>query len=152
MNLAPSSKSLALRKLLFARPLLSVLIYSPTLGNRGIIDMKQPQRPSKGHLQQSEYWMRSISFAGLHRILKAVAVFPNGLRAGELNKLVQEKEISLTRRSSPPAPTTLYHYRNALLHLGALKTRWDVCCVSMTTTRTSASCYFSRPRPTESSR
>lgn len=121
MNLAPSSKSLALRKLLFARPLLSVLIYSPTLGNRGIIDMKQPQRPSKGHLQQSEYWMRSISFAGLHRILKAVAVFPNGLRAGGLNKLVQEKEISLTRRSSPPAPTTLYHYRNALLHLGALK-------------------------------
>ena len=83
--------------------------------------MKQPQRPSKGHLQQSEYWMRSISFAGLHRILKAVAVFPNGLRAGELNKLVQENDISLTRRSSPPAPTTLYHYRNTLLHLRALK-------------------------------
>ena len=84
-------------------------------------DMKQLQRPSKDLLQQSEYWMRSISFAGLHRILKAVAVFPNGLRAGELNKLVQEKEISLTRRSSPPALTTLYHYRNALLHLRALK-------------------------------
>ena len=65
--------------------------------------------------------MRAISFAGLHRILKAVADFPNGLRASEINKLVQEKDISLTRRSSPPAPTTLYHYRNTLLHLRALK-------------------------------
>jgi hypothetical protein len=83
--------------------------------------MKQPQRSGKASLRQSEYWMRSISFAGLHRILKAVAVFPNGLRAGELNKLVQENNISLTRRNAPPAPTTLYHYRNTLLHLRALK-------------------------------
>ena len=83
--------------------------------------MKQLQRPSKARLQQSEYWMRSISFAGLHRILKAVAAFPNGLRAGELNKLVQTNNILLTRRSAPPALTTLYHYRNTLLHLGALK-------------------------------
>ena len=83
--------------------------------------MKQLQRPSKARLQQSEYWMRSISFAGLHRILKAVAAFPNGLRAGELNKLVQENSLSLIRRSSSPAPTTLYHYRNTLLHLRALK-------------------------------
>lgn len=72
-------------------------------------------------VEQSEYWMRTISFAGLHRILKAVAEFPNGLRASGINKLVQEKDISLTRRSSPPAPTTLYHYRNTLLHLRALK-------------------------------
>ena len=72
-------------------------------------------------VEQSKYWMRAISFTGLHRILKAVADFPNGLRASEINKLVQEKDISLTRRSSPPAPTTLYHYRNTLLHLRALK-------------------------------
>ena len=83
--------------------------------------MMQPQRLSKDSLQQSEYWMRAISFAGLHRILKVVAGFPNGLRASEINKLVQENDISLTRRSSPPAPTTLYHYRNTLLHLRALK-------------------------------
>lgn len=84
-------------------------------------DMKQLQHPSKVRLQQSEYWMRSISFAGLHRILKAVAAFPNGLRAGELNELLQKNNILLTRRSSPPAPTTFYHYRNTLLHLDALK-------------------------------
>ena len=70
---------------------------------------------------QTDYWMRAVCFAGLHRILKAAAGFPNGLTAGELNRLVAEKKISLTRRSSPPAPTTLYHYRNTLLHLGALK-------------------------------
>ena len=84
-------------------------------------DMKPLQRPSKTRLEQSEYWMRSISFAGLHRILKAVADFPNGLRAGELNKLVQNNSLSLIRRNSYPAPTTLYHYRNTLLHLRALK-------------------------------
>ena len=65
--------------------------------------------------------MRTISFAGLHRILKAVADFPNGLRAREIDRLVQERNISLTRRSSPPAPTTLYHYRNTLLRLRVLK-------------------------------
>ena len=83
--------------------------------------MKQPQRSGKDSLRQGEYWMRAISFAGLHRILKAVAVFPNGLRAGALNKLVQENNISLTRRNSSPALTTLYHYRNTLLQLHALK-------------------------------
>ena len=72
-------------------------------------------------VSQSKYWMRAILFAGLHRILKAVADFPNGLRAREINRLVQERDISLTRRDSPPAPTTLYHYRNTLLHLRALK-------------------------------
>ena len=83
--------------------------------------MTQPQHLSKDNLQQSEYWMRAVSFAGLHRILKAVAGFPNGLRANEINKLVLENNISLTRRNSPPSPTTLYHYRNTLLHLRALK-------------------------------
>ena len=72
-------------------------------------------------VRQSEYWMRAISFAGLHRILKAIADFPNGLMASEINKLVQKNNISLNRRSSPPAPTTLYHYRNTLIHLRALK-------------------------------
>ena len=72
-------------------------------------------------MQENEYWMRAVSFAGLHRLLKAVAGFPNGLRACEINKLVQENGIALHRRSSPPAPTTLYHYRNTLLHLRALR-------------------------------
>lgn len=74
-----------------------------------------------GNQGRTDYWMRSVWFAGLHTILKAVAGFPHGLRAGELNRLVAENKIFLTRRSSPPAPTTLYHYRNTLLRLGALE-------------------------------
>ena len=70
--------------------------------------MAQPQHRSKDNLQQSEYWMRTVSFAGLHRILKAVADFPTGLRASEINNLVLKNKISLTRRNSPPSPTTLH--------------------------------------------
>ena len=65
-------------------------------------------------------WMRAVSFAGLHRILRAVGDAPNGLRAKEINELVLEGGVTLTPRSSQPKPTTLYHYRNALLRLRAL--------------------------------
>ena len=83
--------------------------------------MLQPKCLGRGRVRQNDYWMRAISFAGLHRLLKAVAGFPNGLRAGEINELVGENGIALNRRSSHPAPTTLYHYRNTLLQLCALK-------------------------------
>ena len=83
--------------------------------------MPQPKRPGRGRVRQNDYWMRAVSFAGLHRLLKAVAGFPNGLRAGEINELVGENGITLNQRSSHPAPTTLYHYRNTLLRLRALK-------------------------------
>ena len=84
--------------------------------------MAQPQFSDNDSPRQSEYWMRAISFAGLHRMLKAVADFPaRGLKAGEMNELVKENDILLTQRGSAPAPTTLYHYRNTLLHLRALK-------------------------------
>ena len=83
--------------------------------------MPQAQWSNKDSTRQNHYWMRAVSFAGLHRILKAVAVFPNGLRAGEINNLIQENDLVLTRRSSGLAPTTLYHYRNTLLRLRTLK-------------------------------
>ena len=83
--------------------------------------MKHGARSSKDNRSLTNYWMRTVSFTGLHRILKATAGFPSGVTAGQLNKLVQDNGISLTQRSSPPSPTTLYHYRNTLLHLGALK-------------------------------
>lgn len=65
-------------------------------------------------------WMRPLSFAGLLRVVKAVAAHHGGLRAGELNSLVNEQRIYLTREGKPLAPTPLYHLRRALLHLGAL--------------------------------
>ena len=66
-------------------------------------------------------WMRAVSFAGLHRILKAVSDSPDGgLRAGQINAMVRNHEISLASRLTEPAPTTLYHYRNTLIRLRAL--------------------------------
>ena len=66
-------------------------------------------------------WMRAVSFAGLHRILKAVSDSPNGgLRAGQINAMVRRHEIPLGSRLTNPAPTTLYHYRNTLIRLQAL--------------------------------
>ena len=92
--------------------------------------MTPPQPCANKRLQSSEYWMRAISFAGLHRILNAVAAFPTGLRANEINKLAQETDMALTRRGTSPAPTTLYHYRNTLLHLCALKRHGRRLCVN----------------------
>ena len=69
---------------------------------------------------RSQYWMRAVSFAGLHRLLNAVGDAPSGLRAKEINELVLERKVTLTARSQPPKPTTLYHYRNTLLRLQAL--------------------------------
>lgn len=82
--------------------------------------MKQPQPMSMESQGPSEYWMRAVSFAGLHRILKAVSDFPSGLKAGEINTLIQEGRIQITRRGVPSL-TTLYHYRNTLLRLNVLK-------------------------------
>lgn len=66
------------------------------------------------------YWMRAVSFAGLHRLLTAVAAAPGGLRAREVNALVLDGRVKLTPRTPRPKPTTLYHYRNTLVRLGAL--------------------------------
>lgn len=83
--------------------------------------MMHGERSSRHNRPPTDYWMRTVLFTGLHRILKAIAGFPSGVTAGQLNKLVQDNSIPLTQRSSSPSPTTLYHYRNTLLHLGALK-------------------------------
>ena len=66
------------------------------------------------------YWMRAVSFAGLHRLLKAVAETSGGLRAREINAFVLDRQVTLTPRRAAPKPTTLYHYRNTLVRLGAL--------------------------------
>ncbi len=68
------------------------------------------------------YWMRSLSFLALHRMLAELGSFPNGLRAGELNRVVIENKI-LHRQGQAPKPTTLYHYRTMLLRLGIVERR-----------------------------
>ena len=83
---------------------------------------RQPPRRLES-LPQGDYWMRSVSFAGLHRILNAVAHAPHGLTASEVNDLVLNKGLTLTANNPQPAPTTLYHYRNTLLRLQVLRRR-----------------------------
>ena len=68
----------------------------------------------------SQLWMRAVSFAGLHRILKAVGDAPRGLRANEVNDLVLKRKVVLTPTNPQPKPTTLYHYRTTLLRLNAV--------------------------------
>ena len=64
--------------------------------------------------------MRAVSFAGLHRLLCAIANTRSGLRARDVNALVLQHGLTLRPRRSPPKPTTLYHYRNTLLRLRAI--------------------------------
>lgn len=69
----------------------------------------------------SSCWMRSVSFVGLQRMLRAVADAPaGGLTAKEVNEWVRAGHVRLSPSTSNPAPTTLYHYRNTLLRLNAL--------------------------------
>ena len=84
--------------------------------------MKRPEARSTVATPANECWMRSVSFGGLHRMLSAVAESPRrGLRAGEIVAWVRENEISLSSHTAKPAATTIYHYRNTLVRLGALR-------------------------------
>lgn len=68
-----------------------------------------------------EFWMRNVSFAGLLRTLKCLARHPDGLRARDLNAMIVALSLYTTRAATNPAKTTLYHCRNTLLQLGAVK-------------------------------
>ena len=73
-------------------------------------------------MNNSDYWMRAVSFAGLHRLLCCLNdASDGGMTAGEIDALVRRNQIKLTRQAAPPARTTLYHYRNTLLRLDALR-------------------------------
>ena len=65
--------------------------------------------------------MRPVSFAGLLRMLQLIEEFPAGLRARDLDAAIKVRRVHLTRDDCIPARTTLYHYRNTLLHLQALQ-------------------------------
>ena len=65
------------------------------------------------------FWMRSIRFAGLQRVLRFVASCRQGIRAGELNREIVTRQLYRTDRGTP-GKSTLYHCRNTLLKLGAI--------------------------------
>ena len=91
---------------------------------------ERTNRPGRAD-ERLAVWMRSVSFAGLHRMLHAAASAPNGrTTAFGLNELVIQKGLSLTARATTPAPTTFYHYRTTLLRLGALRRDGRHLCVN----------------------
>jgi len=72
--------------------------------------------------ESNEYWMRSVQFAGLHRILHAVAYFSDGIRVKQLNELIVDNQYYRTERGTGiPAKSTLYHARNTLIRIGAMR-------------------------------
>lgn len=71
-------------------------------------------------MHSNRYWMRPVSFAGLHRILHLIAEYPNGIRANFLNEQIKKRRLYLIRKTSLPSQTTLYHCRNTLLRLKAI--------------------------------
>lgn len=85
---------------------------------------QQKQHAAQHHRvgAQHTYWMRSVRFAGLQKIMHVVAEHQEGIRAGELNQVILAKDIYRTGRGSP-AKSTLYHCRNTLLNLGIVERR-----------------------------
>ena len=65
--------------------------------------------------------MRTVSFAGLHRMLIAIANSRRGLTATEVTQLVRDQRLTLTHHRAQPARTTIFHYRNTILQLGIVK-------------------------------
>lgn len=80
---------------------------------------------------RNPFWMRSVSFTTLHRILCLVAEHSDGLRPSEVNRLVINHRILHGRRPDlPPSLTTLYHYRTILLRLQAFRRNGTRLCVN----------------------
>lgn len=61
--------------------------------------------------------MRAASFVTLRDLVGLIAEYPQGLRAMELDHLARQMLVR-THEKRNLSRTTLYHYRNILLHLG----------------------------------
>lgn len=62
-------------------------------------------------------WMRAASFVALRDLVGLIAESPQGLRAKDIESLVQQQQRIKTRKGYAPSRTTLYHYRRILLRL-----------------------------------
>lgn len=72
--------------------------------------------------REQHLWMRGhYSFAELRDLVALLKEHPQGLRPMELNRIVYELELIRTQKGNKPSPTTMYHYRRALLKLGIVK-------------------------------
>ncbi|AEG16011.1 hypothetical protein Desku_2483 [Desulfofundulus kuznetsovii DSM 6115] len=65
-------------------------------------------------------WMRAVSFVALRELIGLISEHPGGLRAKDIENLVRQERRLETKENRLPSRTTIYHYRNTLLHLGVL--------------------------------
>jgi hypothetical protein len=72
----------------------------------------------------ARFWMRAVPFTALRNLLALTAQVKTGLSAGEMVEIAKKTPVLFVRGRKgglkPPSITTVYHYRNTLLHLGAL--------------------------------
>src|SRR5579884_1586888 len=69
---------------------------------------------------EASYWMRPVSFVGLLRVLHAIGEFVDGLTTKALNAEILRRHLYPVR-TGDPSPTTLYHVRNTLLRIRAVR-------------------------------
>lgn len=69
----------------------------------------------------SRFWMRFVSFPGMLNFLRLINKHPDGVVAKDTVTLVEADKPFLVRNGKSPSKTTVYHYRNTLLHLGLLQ-------------------------------
>jgi len=67
--------------------------------------------------------MRSVSFVAIRDLLGIMAEYPQGLRAKDMEQLARQEQRLITQHGRIPSKTTVYHYRNTLLHLKVLVRR-----------------------------
>lgn len=68
-------------------------------------------------------WIRAASFPAMRDLVTLILRYPSGLSPKQLWDIVTQEGKLRTGRGHIPSKTTLYHYRNILLHLGVLKRR-----------------------------
>lgn len=79
-----------------------------------------PVVKDKASISNSRLWMRAVPFVALRDLAVLVNQHPEGLRAKDMEKLILEQGWTRTQYNKPPSKTTIYHYRNTLLHLSVL--------------------------------
>jgi len=73
-------------------------------------------------MSKNTLWMRGcVSFLALRELLFYIARHSDGLRAKEIDTWAQEIARLQTREGKVVSKTTVYHYRNTLLHLGIVQ-------------------------------
>lgn len=88
----------------------------------GRMGISANQAMSRGTINiESEFWMRPLSFAGLKRCLCILAQTSQGMRAGEWDSAIKKSGAYLTSKGTGVSRTTLYHCRNTLVRLNAVR-------------------------------